>query len=75
MKRDKLGRRIGHNPWRDHITQCWSAADHAWWCTMEAETSLYATEVREWRATHPRPMLGGFMVALSEGWSRGRMAA
>jgi hypothetical protein len=75
VRRDKLGRRIGLNAWRDHITECWRAADHAWWCDMEDNTSLYDTEVREWRASHPRPMLKDFMLALSEGWSRGRIAA
>lgn len=42
---------------------------------MEDNTSLYDTEVREWRQGHPRPMLKDFMLALSEGWSRGRLAA
>ncbi|WP_408895925.1 hypothetical protein ACJ5H2_13500 [Nocardioides sp. R1-1] len=42
---------------------------------MEAETSLYDTEVREWRAEHPRPNLKDFMLACSAGWSSGRMAA
>lgn len=35
---------------------------------MEAETSLYATEVELWRAEHPRPNLGEFMIALSPSW-------
>lgn len=68
MRRDRLGRRIGRNPWRDWITDCWRSADHAWWLEMEQETSLYDTEVREWRAEHPRPNLRDFMLACSSGW-------
>lgn len=75
MRRDKLGRRIGANAWRDWITDCWRSADHAWWLQMEDATSLYETEVREWRAQHPRPNLRDFMVSCSHGWSSGKMAA
>lgn len=69
MRRDRLGRRIGHNPWRDYITDCWRSADHAWWCRMETETSLYAAEVGEWRTEHPRPNLRDFMLACSPSWT------
>lgn len=75
MRRDKLGRRIGRNPWRDWITDCWRSADHAWWCQMEEETSLYDTEVQEWRAVRPRPNLKDFMQSCSSSWTSGRMAA
>lgn len=69
MRRDRRGRRIGRNPWRDYITDLWRCADHAWWLAMEDTTSLYATEVREYRAEHPRPTLREFMVQLGPVWS------
>lgn len=75
MRRDKRGRRIGRNAWRDHITDAWSSADHAWWLALEAETYLYDTEIREYRETHPRPNLGDFMTALAPGWATPREQA
>lgn len=70
MRRDRRGRRIGRNPWREHITAHWSAADQAWFLTAEAESLGYATELAEHAAEHPRPNLGDFMVALSPSWCR-----
>jgi hypothetical protein len=76
VRRDKRGRRIGHNPWRDYVTDTWRCAHHAWWLAMEAACVGYATEEREWRAVHPCPRLGDFMVELSPSWgTSGRMAA
>lgn len=74
MRRDKLGRRIGRNPWRDHITEHWRCADHAWFLAAEAEAIGYQTELAEYRARHPRPGLGDFMVALAPSWTRGAAA-
>lgn len=66
-RRDSRGRRIGRNPWREAVTDAWRCADHAWWLAAESATALYATELAEYRAEHPRPNLGEFMVALSQG--------
>lgn len=68
MRHDRRGRRIGRNHWRDHITDHWRAADHAWWLACESATYAYATEVDEYRALNPRPNLGDFMQQLAPGW-------
>lgn len=68
MRRDRLGRRIGRNPWRDLVWDHWHAADHAWFLAAEAATLGYATELAEYRAAHPRPNLGDFMRELSPVW-------
>lgn len=68
MRRDKRGRRIGHNPWRDLITDAWRSADHAWFLAAEADSIGYATELDEYRAEHPRPNLGDFMRELAPMW-------
>lgn len=69
-RRDRRGRRIGRNPWREYITEAWRCADHAWWLQAEAEAIGYATELAEFRAAHPRPQLGAFMVELAPSWAR-----
>jgi len=76
VRRDRLGRRIGRNLWREYVTDCWRAADHAWWLACESEAIGYATEIAEYREAHPRPTLKAFMVALAPGWggARGREA-
>lgn len=66
MRRDRLGRRIGRNWWREYVTDAWRCADHAWWLAMEDATSLWATEMAEWAETHPRPTLKGFMIGLAQ---------
>lgn len=65
MRRDKLGRRIGRNWWREYVTDSLRTADHAWWLGMEAATSLWPTEMGEWRQGHPRPTLRAFLVELA----------
>lgn len=68
MRRDRLGRRIGRNLWREYVTDAWRAADHAWWLDREAVAIGYATEMAEYQADHPRPTLRAFMVALAPAW-------
>lgn len=65
MRRDKLGRRIGRNWWREFIMEHLRAADHAWWLTAEQEANGWATELAEFKATHPRPQLKVFLVGLA----------
>lgn len=69
MRRDRLGRRIGHNAWREWIVEAWLLADHAWFLAAEAETLGYSTELDEYRAEHPRPNLGAFMRELAPAWT------
>lgn len=68
-RRDRRGRRIGRNRWREYVVGEWSCADHAWWLDREAVAIGYATEEAEYAAEYPRPRLGEFMVALSAVWS------
>lgn len=68
IRRDRLGRRIGRNRWREYVTDSWRCADHAWWLEAEATAIGYATELEEFRQEHPRPQLGRFMEACSYGW-------
>lgn len=67
MRRDRIGRRIGRNWWRETVTEAWRSADHAWWLAREAACNGWHTEQTEWTADNPRPRLGDFMVALSYG--------
>lgn len=62
MRRDKRGRRIGRNWWREFIVSHWFAADSAWQLDREATAIGYATEEAEYAAEHPRPTLKAFMV-------------
>lgn len=69
MRRDKRGRRIGRNLWREYVTDTWSCAYQAWWLGLEETAMGYATEGAEYAALNPPPRLGDFMVALSPSWS------
>lgn len=64
-RRDRRGRRIGRNWWREYVTDLWRMADHAWWLDREAVALGYAAEMAEYEASHPRPTLKGFMLELA----------
>jgi hypothetical protein len=64
-RRDKRGRRIGRNWWREYVTDLLYSADEAWFLQAEAVTIGYATELAEYRETHPRPQLRDFLVQLA----------
>ncbi len=68
MRRDRLGRRIGHNAWREYVLDAYRPARQAWWERMEAATAEYATELAEWTADNPGPTLKGFLVGLKGTW-------
>lgn len=70
MRLDRRGRRIGRNRWRDHVTDHWRSADHAWWLALEAASNGWPTEADDYRAGNPRPNLGDFMVTLAPSWCR-----
>lgn len=61
VRRDKLGRRIGYNWWREMIVETWFLADHVWQLEREEVAIGYATEEREYAELHPRPTLKRFM--------------
>lgn len=63
MRRDKLGRRIGRNWWREYVTDLWRCADQAWWLAREAACNGWATEEREWTESHPRPLFRDFLTS------------
>lgn len=65
MRRDKRGRRIGRNWWREMIVDAWRCAHDAWEAAREAACNGWATEEAEWAADHPRPTLKSFMVGLA----------
>lgn len=65
MRRDKLGRRIGRNWWREYVVDTLRCADHAWWLEAEAASNGWATELAEFRAGHPRPTLKACLVELA----------
>lgn len=57
QRRDKRGRRIGCNWWRDHVTDLLHYAAAAWERECEAVALGYDTETAEYAAEHPRPTL------------------
>jgi hypothetical protein len=68
VKRDKLGRRIGRNWWRELVVQTWRDAYDAWCVQLEAASNGWATEAREFRDVCPCPTLKATMVGLSGRW-------
>ena len=61
-KRDKRGRRIGYNWWREWNTDLLYHANAAWERECEAEAIGYATETAEFAASHPRPTLKAMLI-------------
>lgn len=63
VRRDKRGRRIGHNWWREmNVSLLWDAT-HLWETECEATALGYDTEEAEFAASHPRPNLRQFLLA------------
>ena len=56
-RRDKRGRRIGYNWWREMNMDLLYAAAAAWERGCEAVALGYDTETAEYAAEHPRPTL------------------
>jgi len=65
-RRDKKGRRIGRNWWREYIVESWFCAHRAWWLARESVAMGYKTEEREYAEKHPQPTLKSFMIALAD---------
>lgn len=62
-RRDKLGRRIGYNWWREFIWGEWRCAYDAWHLAMDEESIGYETERREYRHNNPSPKFKDFLIA------------
>lgn len=63
VRRDKRGRRIGRNWWREYNCDLLFHADAAWQAKREAECIGYTTEEREFAMSNPRPTLKEFLLA------------
>lgn len=61
MRRDRLGRRIGRNWWREMICGSLAGAEQAWWLEREAVALGYQTEMQEFQEQNPRPTLRLFL--------------
>lgn len=68
----KDGQPYARNYWHEHLMEHYSCAAHAWWLRCEATTSLYPTEVAEFKRDNPHPLLRDFMIHLAAagGWRR-----
>lgn len=65
VRRDRRGRKIGYNWWREMIVDLWFNANAAWERDLESSALGYETEELEYKLDHPRPTLKGFMVNLA----------
>lgn len=63
MRRDRLGRRIGYNWWREYNYELWLAATQVWEQQVEEVALGYDTEIAEYELLHPRPTLKQFLLA------------
>lgn len=62
-RRDKRGRKIGFNWWREYNCSLLLDATLVWERQCENSCYGYATEMMEYAATHPRPTLKAFLLA------------
>lgn len=63
MRRDKRGRRIGYNWWREYNVDLLHSATVTWQSDCEAVSLGYATEIAEYRRDNPMPTLKAFLLA------------
>lgn len=61
-RRDKRGRRIGYNWWREMNCDLLLDATLTWEQRCEETTYGYKTEMVEYAERHPRPNLKDFLV-------------
>jgi hypothetical protein len=62
-RRDRRGRRIGHNWWRELNCELLLDADLTWQREREAASSGYPAEERDFAEANPRPTLKAFLLA------------
>lgn len=67
--RDKRGRLIGFNWWREMNMEIFTHATDAWERECEAVAIGYDTEIREYAEQHPRPNLKQILLA-NKGYAR-----
>lgn len=65
IRRDKIGRRIGYNWWRELIMSTWRSAYDAWCAAAEEASVGYATELAAWKLDNPTPTLKATMIGLA----------
>ena len=68
----KDGQPYQENHWHSFLMQTYSDAAVLWWGQCEEQTSLYDTDVAEFKDRWPMPQLKDFMVRLSREWRHGR---
>lgn len=61
-RRDRRGRRIGYNWWREYICSLLLDADLTWLAERETVCNGWTTEEREYQMLHPRPTLKDFLI-------------
>lgn len=64
-RRDSIGRRIGHNWWREYVWTEWRCAYDAWHLIMSDECLGYSPEEREYRHNRPSPKFRDFLEQLA----------
>jgi hypothetical protein len=62
-RRDRRGRRIGHNWWREYNVSLWFDATVVWERDCEELALGYKIEEEEYAASVPRPTLKAFLLA------------
>jgi hypothetical protein len=65
-RRDRRGRRIGRNWFRELAVSTWREAHDAWLLQREAVCIGYATEEREYAQLHPRPTFKATLIGLAQ---------
>lgn len=60
-----IPRRSRRNWWHEHVMETWRAAYDQWCADAEAASNGWATELAEWRETHPTPTLKATLIGLS----------
>lgn len=63
VRRDKRGRRIGYNWWREYNCSLLLDARLVWERDCEAACNGHATEIAEYASINPRPTLKSFLLA------------
>ena len=66
MRRDRLGRRIGRNWFRELAVSTWRDAHDAWLAQRENVCYGYATENREYAELHPQPTYKAVLIGLRQ---------
>lgn len=62
VRRDKRGRRIGYNWWREYNMDLFFFATQVWERQCEEVALGYDTEIAEYEEAHPRPNLKAFLI-------------